>query len=503
VHPEGARAGPAEAGTGPQIESLGSGLDFPTTSINDSAQGIVLHDYQLAAVARVRAAYALGRRRVLFVMATGSGKTIVFVYIISSAVAREKRVLILVHRVELIDHVAAELESAGVAFGIIAPGFAETEAPVQIASVASMARPKRLNRWRNRFHLIVVDEAHHAVAGSWTTVLTSQPGAKILGVTATPERLDGRGLVEVFDELIEGPSTSTLIEGEWLSPFACFEPAVAPDLSRARIRAGDYAIEDIRGAVDGVVIQSVVDEYLKRCPGVPAVAFCCDVAHSQAVAERFRTAGVRAVHVDGETPVRERLSAIAGLGNGTLEVICNCGLISEGVDVPAIGAVLMLRPTASLALYLQMIGRALRPSAKKGRALILDFAGNVSRHGLPDAPRTWSLNAKPRRQREKSDRPRLPKCSSCSALNHAGAHRCAACGADLKTPRQRREIELRLEQARRRETEDMLARMTKRERWTWAGADEQRLREVARVSGYRPGWVHFRIQELRAVGTRP
>jgi superfamily II DNA or RNA helicase len=183
-------------------------------------------------------------------------------------------------------------------------------------------------------------------------------------------------------------------------------------------------------------------------------------------------------------------------------VVCNCGLISEGVDVPAIGAAILLRPTASLTLYLQQVGRALRPSPGKERTLILDFAGNVSRFGLPDAPRTWSLDSKPRRRARKSDAPRVRKCRSCSAINRAGAHPCAVCGADLRTPKERVEIETRLREAKRRELEAALARMRPRERVAWAGADERRLHLVARMNGYRPGWIYFRRKELSAEGSQ-
>ena len=318
---------------------------------------------------------------------------------------RGRRVLILVHRVELIEQVAAVLKLAGVAYGVIAPGFAGRDAPVQIASVATLSRLARLERWRDQFDFIVVDEAHHAVSSSWASVLASQSRAPILGVTATPERLDGRGLVEIFDHLVEGPSTAELIEAGWLSRFVCFEPAGTPDLSRARIRGGDFAVEDIRDVMNGVVIGSAVEEYKRRLLGTAAV-FCVDVAHSKAVTGAFVAAGVKAIHVDGETPAEERRAAIAALGSGELQVLSNCGLISEGVDVPAIGAAILLRPTASLALYLQQVGRALRPAPGKDRAIILDFAGNVSRHGLPDEPREWTLDAKPRRSREKTDESR-------------------------------------------------------------------------------------------------
>jgi DNA repair protein RadD len=382
------------------------------------------------------------------------------------------------------------------AFGIISPGYPETEAPVQVASVASLARPKRLGRWRGKFNFIVVDEAHHAVAGSWATALASQLNAHVLGVTATPERLDGRGLREQFDDLVIGPSTAWLTEGGWLSRFTFFEPiAGGPDMSGARIRAGDYALEDVRARMNGVVVGAAVREYQRLCRGVPAVCFCVDIKHSQAVAEAFRAAGIRAEHLDGDTPKGERRGAIAGLSGGSVDVITNCGLISEGLDVSGIGAAILLRPTASLALYLQQVGRALRPAPGKERAVILDFAGNCARHGLPDERRQWSLDSMPRCERERAEGPRLRRCAACGALNAAKAHVCAECGSDLRTPKERQEIELRLRVAKQRELEDMVARMRPFERRLWAGADERRLRLVARVSGYRPGWIFYAKQE--------
>jgi DNA repair protein RadD len=189
---------------------------------------------------------------------------------------------------------------------------------------------------------------------------------------------------------------------------------------------------------------------------------------------------------------------IAALGSGQLQVLCNCGLISEGVDVPNIAAVILLRPTASVGLYLQQVGRALRPSPGKDRAVILDFAGNVGRHGLPDAPRTWSLDAKPRRPRERPDGPRLRRCLSCSALNQAAAHTCMNCDGDLRTPKERREIEVALEQARRREEEDEVALWPRYAQLDWAGGDERRLRTIARINGYKDGWVYYRLRDLAA-----
>jgi superfamily II DNA or RNA helicase len=464
----------------------------PAHSLDFAQSQAELRTYQRDGIAAIRSALLAGAARVLFVAPTGSGKTVIFAYIIAAASKRGKRILIIVHRIELIDQVAAAL--AGISYGVIAPGYLETDAPVQIASVSTIAR--RLGRWRDWADFVVVDEAHHAIAGSWATVLASQPRAHVLGVTATPERLDGRGLAEVFDEMVLGPSTAELIEAGWLCGYLVYEPAQPPDLSCARIRGGDYAIEDVRSAVGAVVIAAAVKEYLRLCPNVPAVALCIDVAHSKALAEALSAAGIRAVHLDGKTPVAERRAAIEGLADGRLDIICNCGLISEGVDVPAIGAILMLRPTASLALHLQQVGRTLRPAPGKERALILDFVGNVRRHGLPDAAREWSLDAKPRRQRTKAAAPRLRKCAVCSALHGPGAHECAGCGADLRTPTERREIEVRLEQDRRGSAIARLRHLPRGQQVEWAGADERRLQLVADMNGYKRGWVFYQRRRV-------
>jgi superfamily II DNA or RNA helicase len=491
--PEAARPAHCIGSGGPQIvEQLGGQLDNHATEKHAAAQEFSLRPYQHEAIREIAGAYESGARCVLFQLATGAGKTEIFTSDIGAAAAAGERVLILVHRVELIEQVDRALWRRGVAHGIIAPGFCETRHAVQIASVQAFVR--RLERWRGKFDLVVVDEAHHSVASTWARALESQPGARVLGVTATPERGDGRGLAEQFDHLITGPSTAELIAAGFLSGFTVFSPARDPDLSGARIRAGDFAIEDIRAAMGGVVIGAAVTEYKRLCPGVPAVAFCVDVAHSQAVAERFRDAGVRAVHIDGGTPPAERRAAIAALGNGGLDVVTNCGLVSEGVDVPAIGAAILLRPTQSLALYLQQVGRALRPSPGKNRALILDFAGNASRHGLPDAPRAWTLDARPRRLREKADAPSLRRCSACGALNRPKVMECVECGGDLRTARERAEIAMKLQEERRREAAEKLRRFPRWKQIAWAGADERRLGLVAEINGWKAGWVYHQRQ---------
>jgi DNA repair protein RadD len=488
-------AAPATASGGARIEKARQPLDLLAIPSDFRPQALTLRPYQAEAIVSIERAFGVNTRA-LYVAPTGSGKGEVIARVTEATAARGERALVLVHRIELVEQISTALRRRCVEHGAIAPRFPTSDHDVQIAMVATFAR--RIELWRDRFDLIVIDEAHHAVAGLWGAAIASQPRARIFDVTATPERLDGRGLRDVFDTLIIGPSTRELINDGCLSRFVIYEPMRGPDLTRARIRAGDFATEDIRTAMGSVVITAAVTEYQRLCPGLSAVVFCVDTAHSKTVAERFRAAGVRAAHIDGETAATERRRAIDGLGNGSLDVLCNCDLISEGLDIPAIGGVILLRPTQSLALYLQQVGRALRPARGKDRALILDFAGNVARHGMPDAPRDWSLDAKPRRLRERSaEAPRYRRCT-CGAIHRLELHRCSECGADLLTRRERREIEIRLEQARRAEERDNLLRLAPRDRIRWAGADERSLHIVAQLNGYKPGWVWYRLRELRA-----
>jgi DNA repair protein RadD len=454
-----------------------------------------LRDYQEAGVAGIRACFAAGARRVLYQAPTGSGKTVLFSYIVANAVARGNRVVILGHRIEIVDQISQALTAFGVPHGIIAAGHPETpERPVQVASVMTLVR--RLDRMLPPA-LVVVDEAHHAVAGTWTKILAALPDARVLGVTATPERLDGKGLKDVFETLVLGPAPDALIKADFLSGFTAFAPSRSPDLSGIKTRMGDFAIGPLADVMSaGVIVNRAVDEYKKLCAGVPAIAFCVDIAHSMRVAAAFAARGYRAGHVDGETPADERRALITALATGEIQILCNCGLISEGLDVPAVVAAILLRPTKSLALYLQQVGRALRPAPGKTRALILDHAGNTFRFGLADAPRDWSLEGRAKR----NIRP-VHRCPECGAINPIDAFECSECGQQLREPPSPARQPVRLESIGRPLEEmsqaDRIAAMSYRQCLTWAGTNEARLNLVAQARGYKRGWVWHRLQEPR------
>jgi DNA repair protein RadD len=501
---------PARCRNGPQgidHQLASSSIDpahTPTSATNQAPLALTPRPYQTDLMDDIRAKYSsaapLVLLRVLLQLPTGAGKTFIFCRIAAGAIDKGRRVWLLGHRAEILEQISGALCALGIDHGVLEGGQQDTNATIIVASIATMSR--RLDLYKDAPpDLIIVDEAHHAVAGSWRKILNAFPRARILGVTATAERLDGRGLGDVFETMIIGPDVAELTRQKYLVPAVVYAPSVDVDLSGVRIRAGDFAADDLARVMgQGALIGDAVEHYKNLGGGVPAIAFAVNVAHSKQIAARFNAAGIPAAHVDGETPAAERKHFIAALGSGKLKVLCNCGLISEGVDVPIVGAAILMRPTQSLGLYLQMVGRALRPAPGKDRAIILDHAGNSWRHGLPADPREWSLEGKPRQQRAQPQERRLRHCKECGAVNTVGAMQCVGCGAELKpTPAEQREIDAKLIAAERNQMINEIRAMTYHEARRFAdSADKARL--VAFAKGWKPGWVYYRVRELAGGG---
>ncbi len=451
-----------------------------------------LRDYQEQSVQRVRQSYIAGRKAPLLVLPTGGGKTVIFSYIAANTAARGKRVWILVHRVELLRQTSAALDKAGVRNGLINPKYTpDISAPVQVASVQTLI--KRLGKFPPP-DLIIIDEAHHAIAGTWKKIIDAFPRAHVLGVTATPCRGDGTGLgIEaggVFDDLLLGPQIGELIERGYLVKPIVYAPKERLDLTGVRTKMGDYDNSQLAELMDKPKITgSAVEHYTRLCPGAPAVVFCVSVAHAIHVADEFRRAGYRAYHADGSLDDDVRKRILNGLGNGSVQVVTSCDLISEGTDIPAIGAAILLRPTQSLGLYLQQVGRALRPCEGKEHAIILDHVGNVITHGMPDEPREWSLEGEQKKKKKKEDKEKnipVKQCDQCYAI-HEPAPKCPVCGyvyiVKEATPEQ---VEGELKQIT---AEDKL-RIRKNNITEQARANSlEELERIAAQRGYKSGWA--------------
>lgn len=384
-----------------------------------------LRDYQEQGRRDIREAIKSGARSVLYQLPTGGGKTALTAHMAGESSRRASwRVWFLVHRKELIDQSIRTFNDVSIPHGVIAAGYQPDRRPlVQIGSVQTIGR--RLDRL-DPPDLIIWDEAHHIAAGTWSEIYQAFPNALHIGLSATPERLDGAGLGRWFGALICGPTTGELIAEGWLAPYRLYAPNHV-DLSGVHTKLGDFAKGEIAAKMDKPTITGdAIEHYRRLCPGRRAIVFCCSIEHSQHVVAQFLDAGIAAEHVDGTTDPARRKLAMQKFAAGETLVLSNVELFGEGVDVPAIEAAILLRPTQSLALYLQQVGRALRPAPGKDHAVILDHAGNSYLHGLPDDPRAWSLASRPRKRGAPLAVP-VRQCPRCYATLPASLAICKYC----------------------------------------------------------------------------
>lgn len=460
---------------------------------------IVLRDHQLKINDALRSSFAAGHRNVLLVSPTGSGKTVTFTFAARAAARKGGKVIILVHRRSLVKQASRTLDTFGVAHGIIAAGVTpDFSQAVQVASVQTLA--VRLGKipphWVPSF--VIVDEAHHATpTTTWGRVMThfaeQEKPAHILGVTATPERLDGQGLGRtvggLFDVMVMGPTVRELVDAGYLVRPVLYAPPMLADLSHVRTTGGEDNKKDAAEALDRAVITGdAVTHYKRICPHTPpAIAFCTTVAHAEHVAEGFRAAGFRAAAIHGKLKQDEQDSLIAGLGTGRYQLLASCELVSEGTDIPAMEVAILLRPTQSLAMFLQQVGRALRPAPGKKRAVILDHVGSWTRHGLPDEDREWDLGAAKRKKKKKDDDDELStrQCTECYTVHEYGPE-CPACGHVY--PKKERRLEVvdgDLEQI----TPERAAQLKTAGQRAAKSLDELKL--IGKMRGYKPQWAGY------------
>jgi DNA repair protein RadD len=285
---------------------------------------------------------------------------------------------------------------------------------------------------------LIIDEAHHALASnSFGKIIASflerNPRMRIIGVTATPERLDGSGLGETFDDMVLGPTTRELIELGRLSKYEIHRPKLPIDMQGVRRDAKDFKRDDAAGFMDKPSITGdAIAQYRSICPGTKFIARGVSIVHSNHIAESFRAQGIACVHVDGDTPDLERRRIIKDFRAGELQGLTNVDLFSEGLDIPNVETFIDCRPTESLALYLQGQGRALRVFPGKTVAHLLDPAGNYWRFGLPDEERDWSLDGESRAKRARDpDDVGVKTCRACGTTCRALAQKCDGCGKEF------------------------------------------------------------------------
>lgn len=357
-----------------------------------------LRDYQRACLTAIHERYRAGVRRQLVCLPTGTGKTVVFATF-PEFFRMKHRMLVLAHREELLTQAAAKLRSASPDLTVgIEQGehHAAPDANVVLASVATLGRSgsSRLAALDpSQFNLIVVDEAHHAIADSWRRVLdyfgVFAPDSKklLVGFTATPKRMSGAGLETVFEEIVFERDIKTMIALGHLSPIAAYRVETTVDLTRVRTKLGDFAVKQLAEAVNteernGVVVHV----YRDHLASAKTVVFCVDVAHARNVARAFCDAGIRAAAVDGEMSSDERKRVLQEFSDGRLRVLTNCMVLTEGYDEPSIEGIILARPTKSTPLYTQMIGRGTRLHEGKAHVTVVDIVDVTRDRALVTLP---------------------------------------------------------------------------------------------------------------------
>lgn len=445
---------------------------------------IKLRNYQQDIINQVISSMQRGNRKPLVVSPTGSGKTVLFAWFAEKSQNKGSTVWFLVHRKELYDQTVETFERFHIGLNTI-----------HIGMVGQVSR--NLSKFPKP-DLIVFDEAHHASARTWQRIIEAYPDTWIIGLTATPCRLDGKALGDTFDDLIEGLGTRELIELGFLSDYKL----IAADLARfdkIKTKYGEYDLKAAESILSGSKIYGdVIDTYQKFAAGKQAIYFCTTIEHSEHTADAFNQAGIKAVHFDGNTPKKKRKEIIKQFRNGDIQILTNCELIGEGFDMPACDCVGMLRPTQSLTIYLQQAGRALRPREGK-TAVIIDHVGNNVRHGFPCEQREWSLEGKIKTGREIASNGEyvVRQCEECYAVFSNKERLCPNCGAEY-VPNKKE-----LEQIREVEMKELERRdLNKRTAWAWTkkavknAKTYEELCEIGKLRGYKHGWAYHTAKAL-------
>jgi DNA repair protein RadD len=456
----------------------------------------MLFPYQTTAVNDTRAAFA-NHKRIILTMPTGSGKTYTAATMVKAAINKGRRVKWVAHRTELLD----QAEEAFANISIINPR-------QYITSIQKW----NFSPWATPPDFIVIDEAHLSMAESYKKLAAMYPRAYILGLTATPYRLDGQGLGEIYTEIIRGPETQHLIDiGRLARPL--YRVPANIDFSQFNKAGNDFDPRQMAAFWNKAkVFAGVVKNFTQICPTAKAIAFSANVEQSQKLAEEFTKAGYIAAHVDADTTEKERRRLLGLFRLGHIQILCNVALFTEGYDLPNIDAVILNRATLSRALYMQMVGRAGRIAQGKTHFYVLDFGGNVFRHGLWESPVDFTLDGTP--PSPKQGIAPMKVCKACFTIMAIQSKVCPTCGKD-QTPaaREQEETELiPLEQLPQvSEIAELTNAATQRMRpeaaahrlaaITASPLEYRRaLSELATLRGYSPGWVYRTLKNVKWKG---
>lgn len=436
------------------------------------------YPYQQELIDKARKSLANGNKSVLIVSPAGSGKSIVIAEIARLAINKGGHVMFMVHRKELVEQ--------------IKDTFLKDEIDLSHTTIMTVGRIKNRLGKLPKPTLIITDETHHSLAKTYQTIYEYYSDVPRLGFSATPWRLSGKGLKDVYDDMVVGPSVKWLIDNHYLAPFKMYGfKADTSDLKKSS--TGDYTKKSMDDMASKIIHGDIIRNWKDKANGRKTIVYCHSIEFSKKVAQWFNDAGIPAKHADSKTPAKERDEIMDKFREGKIKVLCNVDLVSEGFNVPDCSCVIMLRPTQSLVLYVQQSMRSMR-YVKGKTAIIIDQVENYKNFGLPDADRQWSLND--RKKRKKSDKtigPAIRTCDECFAVIPAQCIKCPVCGAKLKIAEKKVEID---EKAKLQEVTDFKLEVnnlvTKKPSELKTIGE---LKAYAKAKGYKPGWLYFQQKQ--------
>lgn len=444
-----------------------------------------LRDYQQETIDKVYQSIKNHHRSIMIQQPPRTGKTVIMADIARRATTKGNRVLFMVHRQEIVQQVVKTFRADGVDMSLATIGMVQTIT----RHVDDLDPPQ----------IIFVDEAHHALAETYQRVLKAFPKAYKLLFTATPYRLNGAGFTDIADDLITGKPVSWLIDHHFLAPVDYYAPSQI-DASKLRTkRTGDYSEASIREAIKPKIYGNAVKHYLKLAAGKQAIAYTYNVDSAINLARAFNSQGITARAVAGSTPKEERRKIIEDYRAGKIKIVTNAELFTEGLDLPNVDCVIMLRPTQSLSLYLQFAMRSMNPREGK-TATIIDHVGNVERFGLPTDDREWTLEGREKGKTSSSGATikSVTVCQTCFASFYRTGGTCPYCGAALG---EEKKLEVVDNAELKKVTRSRLAIVKQLEQsaatQNIAGKRPSELKSFkeiqayAKLKGYRPGWSYY------------
>ncbi|MGX0001685.1 DEAD/DEAH box helicase [Staphylococcus cohnii] len=441
---------------------------------------IPLRDYQNELIDSIYRSMSKGNKNIMVQSPAGSGKSVTMSEIARRATDKGNRVLFIVHRRELVSQIKGTFIANDVDMELCHVGMVQTVA----------------NRIKNGKEpipaIILVDEAHHSLAKTYTNIFESFPNAYVYGFTATPWRMSNKGFTEIFEDLILGKTVDWLIDNERLAPFKYYSKNLMNDNKLKHKSTGDFSNESISLALEPQIYGDVIDNYKKFANDKKTIIYTHNVESSKEVAEKFKDNGYNALQVDGKTPKEQRELAMELFREGKVNTLVNAELYGEGVDVPDCECVILLRPTESLTLFIQQTMRAMRYQPNK-QAIIIDHVGNYVRHGLPNTEHDWleHFNGSNNKSDSKNSIP-IKECPECFGVVESAYTICPYCGSEFP----KEEIqELTVDETAELEevTEEMITLNLK------APEDCSSMKELADLGkslGYKPGWSYIQGKRL-------